>query len=122
MQRYNLDVGTVEALIRIKFNGPKDPRDFDAPRYARKFIVQGHSRADDESRRGKKRTREDVDVELAENVTPSDDALEENDGFQLDFDGETMGDLDGDVFDGDEIDVANYEDDYESVDDFVSCV
>ena len=66
VQRYSLDVLTVEALVRIKFNGPKDPAEFDAPRFARNFIRQGHSRANDESRRGRKRWQECPDFDAIE--------------------------------------------------------
>ena len=49
-QRYSLAVNTVEAIVRTKFNGPKSLKDFEARKYAQKFL-QDHSRADDDGRR-----------------------------------------------------------------------
>lgn len=49
-QRYSLEVATVEAIVRTKFNGPKKLRDFKAREYALNFL-RDHSRADDETRR-----------------------------------------------------------------------
>ena len=57
VKRYSLDVTTVEAIVRIKFNGPKDLEDFDAPRFVKNFILEGHSRTDDSSSKRKKRPR-----------------------------------------------------------------
>ena len=48
-RRYNLDVSTVDALIRIRFNGPSTVRDFDTLSYAWKFMDK-HARADDSSK------------------------------------------------------------------------
>ena len=121
VQRYNLDVSTVEAIIRIKFNGPKDPADFNAARYARKFILSGHSRSDDETRRGKKRVREE-DESDSEDIGPggtreepvgnSNSDVDEIE-FPRDDDAATFRNT---IFNGDEIEVAVYEDqgeDYE---------
>ena len=47
-RRYNLDVSTVDALIRIRFNGPKSLTDLNTLKYAWKFVGT-HARADDTS-------------------------------------------------------------------------
>ena len=49
-QRYSLAVSTVDAIVRVKFNGPKRLSDFKAREYVMKFLRE-HSRADDASRR-----------------------------------------------------------------------
>ena len=111
VQRYSLDVSTVEALIRIKFNGPKDPRDFDAARYARKFILQGHSRSNDESRRGSKRAFEAVDSDNDETAGTAASNTEQNlnlDDSDLQFDVESRN-FQEIVFNGDEMEVATFE-------------
>ena len=43
-----MDIETVDALIRIRFNGPDSLQDFDTFRYAWEFLVT-HSRVDDSS-------------------------------------------------------------------------
>ena len=48
MRRYRLDVSTVDAIIRIKFNGPKRLIDFDAISYIPSFL-KNHARSDDDS-------------------------------------------------------------------------
>ena len=108
-------MSTVEALIRIKFNGPKDLKEFDAWKYVRKFIQDGHSRANDESRRGRKRSRggeseesdEIIGIESA-NSLPVETGLAERAS-------EDEITLRGLIFDGDEMDVTNLE--YVEIDD-----
>ena len=48
MRRYRLDVSTVDAIIRIKFNGPKRLKDFKAIEYIPDFL-KAHARSDDTS-------------------------------------------------------------------------
>ena len=48
-RRYNLDVSTVDALIRIRFNGPRSLTQFDTLAYAWKFLEK-HARPDDSSK------------------------------------------------------------------------
>ena len=48
LRRYSLDVSTVDALIRIRFNGPKSLQDFDTFRFVWEFL-DSHSRSDDMS-------------------------------------------------------------------------
>ena len=48
VRRYGLDVSTVDAIIRIKFNGPKSLKDFKAIEYIPDFLKK-HARSDDTS-------------------------------------------------------------------------
>ena len=66
-QRYSLDVSTVEAIVRVRFNGPKKLEDFHPTKYAKRFIAE-HSRADDEYRRAtwKKRGRDEDEIGSSE--------------------------------------------------------
>lgn len=59
VQRYNLNVETVDAIVRIKSNGPKSPGQFDVHHFVGKFIISGHSRSNDATRGTRKRKRAD---------------------------------------------------------------
>ena len=56
-QRYSLAVPTVEAIVRLKFNGPKRLKDFQPQRFVMDFLKE-HSRADDSYRRSQARPKQ----------------------------------------------------------------
>ncbi|CAG7725760.1 unnamed protein product [Allacma fusca] len=85
-QRYLLYPKTVESILRVKINGEKNLNELNTMKYAKAFIMRGHSRANDLSRRGKRLSREDwdqlitendVDINETENIQECDAAEEE---------------------------------------------
>lgn len=73
-------MSTVDAIIRLKFNGPKDIKEFKAIDYLPNFLKE-HARSDDEVLSATKKKREyseNQDLEEADdNMEEADDDMEE---------------------------------------------
>ena len=56
-----MDPETIEALMRIRLNAPRNIRKFKAVDYAKQWISEGHFRADTPQKRKRKMIQEDIE-------------------------------------------------------------
>lgn len=63
-KRSSLEHGVIDAIMRIKINGPSIP-DFNAKKYALRWVQQGGFLSDDQRERGKQKRTTDDKIYLA---------------------------------------------------------
>ena len=56
-----MDPETIEALMRIRLNAPRNIRKFKAVDYAKQWISEGHFRVDTPQKRKRKIIQEDIE-------------------------------------------------------------